>query len=132
MELSAAAAACCVSIGATARTTISGPPAAVFPAVTPPSQYASRFSMGRGREIKRRAMPRRTGSHAAMSATTRTVLHMRGALPSCDGFHCATRCFTAACRILQQRGGGGGGDGGLGHLGGDRAGAGFTFGREDR
>ena len=47
-----------------------------MPAAMPPSQKASRLSMGRGREIKSATIPIRTGSIAAISDSTRTALHI--------------------------------------------------------
>src|ERR1700757_229103 len=50
--------------------------AAPMPAAIPPSQKASRLSMGLGREIKSAVIPIRTGSIAASSDTAMTALHI--------------------------------------------------------
>jgi hypothetical protein len=51
-----------------------------MPAAMPPSQKASRLSMGLGREMSSAVIPIRTGSIAASSDSTRTALDI-GAYP---------------------------------------------------
>ena len=63
----------CRSVGAKSRIIVSTTTAAVTPTNMAPSQYASRLRMGRGREIRSRVTPRRTGSVAIISASTSTV-----------------------------------------------------------
>ena len=74
VELAAAVDRVCTNIGATSCCSISRPSAPIIPTDEAPSQYASKLGMGRGREINRTAMPRRTGSVAAPSANTSSVV----------------------------------------------------------
>ncbi len=52
----------------------SAPTAATIPAAIPPTQKATRLSMGLGREIKSAVIPIRTGSIAASRDSARTAL----------------------------------------------------------
>jgi hypothetical protein len=47
-----------------------------MPATMPPSQKASKFRMGRGREIISATIPIRTGSNATNNDKTKTALHI--------------------------------------------------------
>ena len=49
----------------------------------PPSQNASNWSTGRGRETMRTVIPIRSGSAIAANAITSTAPHTTGTLPGC-------------------------------------------------
>ena len=67
----------CITESVKSRRKSRAPKAATMPAVMPPTQKASRLSMGLGREIRSAVIPIRTGSIAASRDSAITALHSR-------------------------------------------------------
>src|SRR6478609_611811 len=100
-ELVVRAATRSASTGASLRSTVSRTAAVAIADTMAPSQYANKQRTGCRCDIKTKAIPRRIGSNAAMSAIANTMPHTTAPLP------CRRRlCCAAGMRGLHQEVGG--------------------------